>query len=209
MPQRNWAPIGDDEPALLRLSHSVRAAETVEIVTLPESFLHDVQGARGTGDIARLPFAGDSSIEFRGFALSGANTLTTTLNPASGRHIGIHLDNWDRLPYRNRLQSRRRLCINAGPGARYLLLGSVDALAICRALHPDYQEHHPHTEDIRAYVSAGHCLKCLRIFLKPGEGYIAPTELLPHDGSTAGTTEPSTAAFWLGHWDAGDFRSLL
>ena len=26
----------------------------------------------------------------------------------------------------------------------------------------------------------------LRIRLDPGEGYITPTELLPHDGSTAG-----------------------
>ncbi|MGC0318115.1 hypothetical protein [Kitasatospora acidiphila] len=211
MPQGNWTPISETQAALLGLSHSAsaRAAETVEIVTTPESYRGDVQRGLGRGDIGRLPFAGDSSIEFCGFARSDANILTTTFNPAGGRYIGIHLDNWDRLPYRNRLQSRRRPCINVGPGARYLLLGSVDALAICRALHANYRERHPHTEDIRSYVSAGHRLRCLRILLKPGEGYVAPTELVPHDGSTAGLAEPSVAAFWLGHWDVGDFRSLL
>ena len=39
--------------------------------------------------------------------------------------------------------------------------------------------------------------------MDPGEGYIAPTELLPHDGSTHDSAEPSTTAFWLGHWTAG------
>lgn len=118
MPQGNWTPISETQAALLGLSHSAsaRAAETVEIVTTPESYRGDVQRGLGRGDIGRLPFAGDSSIEFCGFARSDANTLTTTFNPAGGRYIGIHLDNWDRLPYRNRLQSRRRLCINAAPG---------------------------------------------------------------------------------------------
>ncbi|MFJ6616563.1 hypothetical protein ACIQOW_03135 [Kitasatospora sp. NPDC091335] len=69
--------------------------------------------------------------------------------------------------------------------------------------------HHPHTDDIRAYVRAGHPLRCLRLRLDPGEGYIAPTELLPHDGSTSDLPEPSTAAFWLDHWPIGVFPSLI
>lgn len=53
---------------------------------------------------------------------------------------------------------------------------------------------------MRAYVTEGRPINILRIRLAPGEGYIAPTELFPHDGSTQGCTAPSTAAFWLGDW---------
>ncbi|WP_435179434.1 hypothetical protein [Actinacidiphila sp. bgisy145] len=59
-------------------------------------------------------------------------------------------------------------------------------------------ETYPHAEHIRRYVADGHQLLCLRIRLEPGGGYIAPTELLPHDGSTTGVEQPSVAAFWLG-----------
>ncbi|MFJ9440818.1 hypothetical protein ACIRRH_02975 [Kitasatospora sp. NPDC101235] len=52
-------------------------------------------------------------------------------------------------------------------------------------------------------------LRCLRLRLAPGEGYLAPTELLPHDGSTMDIPEPSTAAFWLDHWPIGAFPSLI
>ncbi|MGW6455186.1 hypothetical protein ACWF94_04540 [Streptomyces sp. NPDC055078] len=46
---------------------------------------------------------------------------------------------------------------------------------------------------------SAHRVHCLRIRLAPGDGCIAPTELLPHDGSTTGIDHPSVAAFWLGH----------
>jgi hypothetical protein len=49
----------------------------------------------------------------------------------------------------------------------------------------------------------------MRIRLDPGEGYIAPTELLPHDGSTLTATAPSRIAFWLGHWPIGTLGSLV
>ncbi|MGK5532877.1 hypothetical protein, partial [Streptomyces sp. URMC 129] len=66
----------------------------------------------------------------------------------------------------------------------------------------------PHTDDLRTYTAAGHPLGCLRIRLNPGEGYITPTELLPHDGSTEAHDQPSTAAFWLGHWPRGTLPPL-
>ncbi|MFD4659245.1 hypothetical protein ACFWP2_26845 [Kitasatospora sp. NPDC058444] len=43
----------------------------------------------------------------------------------------------------------------------------------------------------------------------PGEGYIAPTELLPHDSSTEDQPQPSTVAFRLGHWPRGVLASLI
>ncbi|WP_327049168.1 hypothetical protein OG320_15565 [Microbispora sp. NBC_01189] len=125
---------------------------------------------------------------------------TTTCDVHNGgRRIGLHVDNFDRLPYPGRLRSRRRLCLNLGPGTRWLLVCDCTITGICRALGRDQAGHLPHTDDVRAYVTGGHPLRCLRIRLEPGEGYIAPTEILPHDGSTADADTWSCAAFWLGY----------
>ncbi|MFF7655067.1 hypothetical protein ACFZCY_35405 [Streptomyces sp. NPDC007983] len=141
--------------------------------------------------------------------MSAATTITTTVNHANGLRIGLHVDNWDRLPYSRRHTSRRRLCINLGPGTRYLLLADVDIRQICRAMQDHCDDRYPHTDDLRRYVSDHHPIRCLRLRLGPGEGYIAPTELLPHDGSTEDQAEPSSAAFWLGHWQRGVLPSLV
>ncbi|GHF58960.1 hypothetical protein GCM10018790_41150 [Kitasatospora xanthocidica] len=143
-----------------------------------------------------------------GKSFSLANSLTTTPDYQNGRLIGLHLDNWDKLNYTDKHTGRRRLCINLGPGSRYILLGDTDAQTICRAVREDYASCYPHTDDLRSYAALGLPLRCLRIRLDPGEGYIAPTEFLPHDGSTEDQAE-STAAFWLGRWARGDLGSLI
>ncbi|MFJ9949468.1 hypothetical protein [Kitasatospora sp. NPDC091207] len=141
-----------------------------------------------------------------GRACSPADTLTTTPNHRDGRLIGLHLDNWDKLPYAAKHTGRRRLCVNLGPGARYLLVCDQDARAICRAVHSDFVSRYPHTDDLRSYVAEGLPLRCYRLRLDPGDGYVAPTEFLPHDGSTEGQRE-STAVFWLGRWPQGAFAA--
>lgn len=73
----------------------------------------------------------------------------------------------------------------------------------------DYTNRYPHTDDLRAYVAVGKLLRCLRIRLDPGDGYLAPTEYLPHDGSTEDEPTPSSAAFWLGRWARGTLPSLI
>ncbi|WP_159037021.1 hypothetical protein [Streptomyces specialis] len=165
-----------------------------ELVALPD--------APAPAALAGLPESlGDSHAQYLGHAQSPPGALTTTLNRATGRRIGLHIDNWDKLPCSTRHQARRRLCYNLGPGARYLILGDADIRTIARARHP-------HTDDLRAYA-ADHPLRCVRIRLDPGEGYLAPTELHPHDGSTQHQDQPSTVAFWLGHWPRGILRSLV
>ncbi|MFG2825047.1 hypothetical protein ACGFX4_37175 [Kitasatospora sp. NPDC048365] len=174
----------------------------VELVRLPDgpapTRLESVTDRLGDPDAVHL-----------GQAASPANAVTTTPNYQDGRRIGLHVDNWDKLPYHSKHLGRRRLCINLGPGTRYLLLGTVDIQSICRTLHPDPVDRYPHTDDLRTYVTRGLPLTALRIRLDPGDGYIAPTELLPHDGSTEGHPDPSTAAFWLGHWPRGVLGSII
>ncbi|PYC66729.1 hypothetical protein C7C46_31025, partial [Streptomyces tateyamensis] len=144
-----------------------------------------------------------------GQAAGPAKALTTTPNYLDGRRIGLHVDNWDRLDYESKHTGRRRLCFNLGPGTRYLLLAELDIRTICRMLYADPVGRHPHTDDLRAYVASQQPLRVFRIRLAPGDGYIAPTELLPHDDSTEDQPEPSTAAFWLGHWPRGTLPMVV
>ncbi|KUO04794.1 hypothetical protein [Streptomyces caeruleatus] len=164
---------------------------------LPEYEPGDLAGRLETS--ARLdPLDGGWPAKLLGCTVSPGNWTTTTEDSATGRRIGLHVDNFDRLPYATRHQGRRRLCLNLGPGPRYLLIGDHNIQQICLTLHVDLEQYYPHTEGIRRYVAAGDCLRCVRIRLEPGHGYIAPTEFVPHDGSTDGIDLASVAAFWLG-----------
>ncbi|MFD9009893.1 hypothetical protein [Streptomyces sp. NPDC059552] len=153
---------------------------------------------------------GDPDAVYLGQALAKPDMTTTTDNYEDGRLIGLHLDNWDKLSYADKHTGRRRLCLNLGPGARYVILGTIDAQAVCRAIHPnDHSHRYPHTQDYREYVAGGRPIRIIRIRLAPGEGYVAPTEYLLHDGSTEAQDQPSAAAFWLGHWPRGILPSLI
>lgn len=207
VPAGRWTPLSPTEADLLRAPHNAPEAEAVELVAFPAPRTPETTDAPWW--TVRPPFTPSPRTQYANHATSPAGDLTVTVNPANRKRLGIHLDNWDRLPYAQRRSSRRRLCFNAGPGPRYLLLGDTDVSAICRRLGRDDPAHHPHTDDIRAYVRAGYPLRCLRLRIDPGEGYLAPTELLPHDGSTTDLPEPSTAAFWLDHWPIGAFPSLV
>lgn len=156
-----------------------------------------------------LPLGGPDAV-YLGQALAKPDTITTTDNYQDGRLIGLHLDNWDKLPYAAKHTGRRRIGLNLGPGSRYLILGAIDAQTVCRAVHPDdHTQRYPHTDDYRTYVASGRPIRIIRILLAPGEGYVAPTEYLLHDGSTEGQDQPSAAAFWLGRWNRGVMPSLV
>jgi hypothetical protein len=139
---------------------------------------------------------------FLAIKLDASGQLTTTRRHPHGQRIGLHVDNWDQLPMRTRADSRRRLTVNLGPGSRALLFASPSACQICRELgRPD--EHLPHTDDVRAFVANGGHLHCYSVVLDPGQAYVAPTELLAHDGSTLDARLPSIVAYWLGRWPVG------
>jgi hypothetical protein len=195
VPHGRWEPLPPGLPAALQAAEDTDHRSLVELVALPP----------GTppSSFSRLARAlGDPDAAYLGHQTSPGGLCTTTPNPASCLFVGVHVDNHDRLPYSRRHLARRRLCFNLGPATRYLLVGDRDIRTIARAVRPDHRLRHPHTDDLRAYVAQGGPLNLLRIRLEPGEGYIAPTELLPHDGSTEGSAQPSTAAFWLGNWRA-------
>jgi hypothetical protein len=157
---------------------------------------------RSVRQLARRDLRPLGGCAFHAISLDAPGQLTTTRREARGKRIGLHVDNWDQLPMRTRADSRRRLAVNLGPGSRALLFASPSACQICRSLgRPD--EHFPHTTDVRAFVANGGRLRCYSVVLEPGQAYVAPTELLVHDGSTLDARLPSIVAYWLGKWPVG------
>lgn len=199
IPCDDWEPLTTTEADSLRPDETTPGQTLIELVHQPLPDLDpDNLTSRLEAAATLDPLNGGWPTTLLGCTASPGNWTTTTEDSAIGHRIGLHVDNFDRLPYPKRPYSRRRLCLNLGPGTRYLLIGDHDVQHICRTLYRDLDHHYPHTTDVRRYVAAGHRLRCLRLRLDPGDGYIAPTELLPHDGSTLNSAAPSVAAFWLG-----------
>ncbi|MEU3446966.1 hypothetical protein AB0H29_07020 [Streptomyces thermolilacinus] len=202
IPSRLWQPLTEEAGSGLLAQASTPSSALVEIVRPPSPTGDDLHHLAAS--------LGDEDARYLGQALAKPNMLTTTDNYRDGRLIGLHLDNWDKLTYGRKPFGRRRLALNLGPGTRYIIFGDLDAQAVCRVMHPrDYTCRHPHTDDYRRHVAADRPVGCFRVRIDPGEGYIAPTEYLLHDGSTEGENHPSAVAFWLGRWPYGTLPSLV
>lgn len=216
LPGDDWEPLTADDVAALRPSAETPDSAVHEVIRLPlrpreldriraDSVEFDLDDP---GRSSRFdPFGGRHPSIFLGHTDSAAGQRTTTVDQRVDRRTGIHLDNWDKLPLGQRDRSRRRLALNLGPGDRYVLLAMLDIRDLCAAKPLDAA--FPRTGDVREFVRQGGELRCLRIRFEPGEGYIAPTELVPHDGSTLGIEQPSRIAFWLGDWPTGLFPAAV
>ncbi|MGW2584845.1 hypothetical protein ACWCYZ_26560 [Streptomyces virginiae] len=202
IPAGQWRPMTEAEVKAVTAPRRPLDSTLVEIVQLTHREGLPLEELTGP--------LGDPNAVYLGQALAKPGMTTTTDNYEDGRLIGLHLDNWDKLPYADKHTGRRRICLNLGPGTRYIILGAIDAQTVCRAVHPDDHTHrYPHTQDYRHHVASGRPLRIIRIRLNPGEGYVAPTEYLLHDGSTEAQDQSSAAAFWLGHWPRGILPSLV
>jgi hypothetical protein len=120
---------------------------------------------------------------------------TLTINPYSAQLIGLHLDNWDRLPIGMRHASRNRASVNLGPVPRALLFVDLDIAAGYRA------DAIPDTETTRKRLLTEQPPPAvLRLLVPPGWAYIAPTENLLHDGSSSTYRQSASHTSALGQF---------
>ncbi|WP_194904506.1 hypothetical protein [Catenulispora rubra] len=212
LPADNWRPLNATEAEELRANANDAPASMIELVRVLADSSVPAPGRPLIEHVnAFNPFASHHDADFLAAGDEQPGQTTTTIDTTVGLHLGIHLDNHDKLNLAERTASRRRVGLNLGPGVRHLLVGTLDIFDIfdiCAAIDA-VPRHYPHTNDIRRHVAAGRQLRVLRIRLNPGDAYIAPTELVPHDGSTLTAAAPSRIAFWLGHWPVGTLRSLV
>lgn len=134
---------------------------------------------------------------------------TSTVNQRAGQRIGLHVDDWDRAADPERGRARQRVCVNLGRETRYLLASPI---ALHKAMELWREKLSP--PDLRGTEAARALLALLRpavlrIPVPPLHAYLAPTETLVHDATTAPMTAPDLALTVLGHFDPALLSSRM
>lgn len=173
LPDGAWQPLSDGCPERFAPGVLTRDSGLVELFRLPGS-VFDLRA------LTTLVYGlGDPIPVTLGEACDAPGLPVTHLNPASGLRSGLHVDNHQNLPYADRETARRRLCVNLGPGSRYLLLSDTDIKSVCRTVHDRYEDHRPATSDLRRYVALQRPLRVLRLRIDPGRAGSRPPPSSP------------------------------
>lgn len=150
-------------------------------------FVREEFGLR-SGDDSRAELWG-------GIRTNDPQMLTVTTHPETGRLVGLHVDDWyaDKLEWRHR--SPNRISVNLGAGDRFLLFVNLAILEIAHLVgHEQDVESRPGCSDLgRRFLAVNPGYPVVKLRVRPGEAYIAPTENMVHDGTTMGMTAADVA----------------
>lgn len=109
--------------------------------------------------------------------------LTVTFDNDRANYPGLHLDSWDGGDLNARERTRTRLCINFGPGDRYLLYVPLTLRQI-EACLPRPVAGGDASQMLHEFFRHHRDAPVARLRVTPGCGYIADTDNMVHDGST-------------------------
>ena len=216
LPREPWRPPTAQEVESLILTEAPRdMATSVAIVKLPGEFSYDQREAIRSG--TRESIETNLLRPLRTFCQLGepihcigpnknpANLKTVTFNDSVGRYNGLHVDAWDQRDVNALRLACNRVCVNIGESDRYLLFLPFSLMAIAGVLTdemgPAWQMPKRHTVIGRTFMERFPEIPVIRCRLAPGEAYIAPTENLVHDGSSAGQSAPDEQFTVRGHID--------
>jgi hypothetical protein len=121
------------------------------------------------------------------------NLDTTTVDPKSRAHIGLHVDSWH-APYSARSDDLpNRVSVNVGFESRYFLFLPVSSREMRQILEEETGEisvpHSDRTGLGRLFMERFPSTPVVRCRIAPWEAYLAPTENLVHDGSSLGQSD--------------------
>ena len=136
-----------------------------------------------------------------GYALYPAGFKTVTFDARQSRFIGLHIDEIDGVRMDRCSDARLRICINLSSQERHLIFipVSVNAMAGRLSYSPTELAFTRSTPFILAFMHAFPDQFVLRLGVAPGEAYVAPTENLIHDASTAWMSVPDLSLTILAH----------
>jgi hypothetical protein len=160
---------------------------------------HDVRRAlNDLVECATRMVSRTEDMRVQGMSVRAPGLLTTTVDPSRDRRIGIHIDSWDRLSIPARAKARNRLNINLGTEPRYLLLvdAPIDEMPPADAIQGSVNA----TAFAKDYLRTNPNVPVMQLEIRPGEAYMAPTERLPHDSTTAMKQAPDISFTILGHF---------
>ena len=170
------------------VGRGVEASDAASATTSAAAFpLDQVTAAVMTA--MRTTFVWSASLfSMIGLAHGSPDQRTTTINPANGHRLGLHFDSWDMRPLPERGGCRYRVSVNVGTSDRYFLFVAMTALEALQIAEPSDGAPQNATTIFRAALRARPQTPVFRLRVPPGWAYVAPTDNLPHDGSTIGAT---------------------
>jgi hypothetical protein len=143
-----------------------------------------------------------------GLHVNAPGLLTTTRSGASGPHVGLHVDNWTKLPIHGRYGCENRICVNIGSESRYFLFVNLTIDRMFDSMAVKCKGHG--TAVARQFFNNHPTYPVFRVRLRPGEAYIAPTELLAHDASSIEMTDNDVSIMLRGMFPtANKLRGLI
>lgn len=211
MPQEPWREPTAQESALLWTKEPPPSYSGVGIVRLPADVLA-LFAASGIASVTtplqvaefknqeKCHQALDKLIEyFKPFCLSNSPPVisgmggrqpglsTATIDNKRGCRNGLHTDSWDNLPLGKKQESTNRICVNLGLDSRYFLFVNLTEMDIFKMLGcHDSDVSKPWTRQLtNEFMSRYPNYPVVKLRIAPGEAYIAPTENMIHDASTA------------------------
>jgi hypothetical protein len=186
-PGESWRPPSDNE-----LSAALQPKTRVKIFRIAPEILVALKKlcpSYGTVEekviAQKLPYLTSPIAAGFWFVEPGLTTTTVSSAERDGCQytVGLHVDSWDRLPINSRDTASWRICVNLGPSARHFMFLPHKVSTLAKQL-----DYYPPTTDelVSRYLRTTSSPVVARILIKPGEAYLAPTENIIHDGSSAG-----------------------
>ena len=136
----------------------------------------------------------------------GMQLVTLNMRLTPPHRVGLHVDNWDDMPFLERARGRRRLCVNLGLGPRYLvfLTTPFSALVAAGLLPQEARQDVSPATLVRQHLLRNLKQLTVRLRIDPGEAYIMNADDIIHDGASGVVDVPDIALHFLGHFGLVD-----
>lgn len=213
VPQKPWTPVTQIErEQLLTDAQGIESSRTVCLMKAPGTLLRLAESVcrqrennhRGVpSNLDTSQDHADCATELRklctvggepaflGLQIDQPGLETVTLSDDTGRLPGLHVDSWDDADIQSRANARNRLSINVGSVPRYFLFIPLSLRDIASFVEivtdQPIRTRGDQTPLGREFMQLNPMIPVVRCRIDPGELYIAPTENIVHDGSSANT----------------------
>jgi hypothetical protein len=136
-------------------------------------------------EVCRLLSSTPTVMRHRGTfkGVRGNTSSCTTRHPSDRRLVGLHVDQIDGEPIARVERTMSRLCVNLGPARRWFVFMSVPLESVVAARRLSERDVLT-SEHFRHFLQGRPSHIAWRIRVEPGDAYIAPTQILLHDGQS-------------------------
>jgi hypothetical protein len=157
-----------------------------------------------------LPYI-PSLANFKAYGLNiapgGMPSITNYLSLAhDGRRqfIGLHIDENDVVPVNTKMDVRNRFSVNLGRNDRYLMfinLTIVDLYRACKGYDPTPNLFYSVSQLTEEFFALYPTYPVIRLRIRPGEAYIAPSQNIIHDAYNPESSHPDITLNFIGHFN--------